>query len=62
MPVALRSAVRRRRPKCRHTYKKTVECPAAVPVARSTTNRRAKQRVARLCHLLMSANKRFLYV
>jgi hypothetical protein len=33
-----------------------VECPAAVPVALSTAVRRAKRRVARLCHLLMSAN------
>jgi hypothetical protein len=39
-----------------------VECPVAVPVALSTTVRRIKRHVARLCHLLMSANKRFLYV
>ncbi len=56
VPVALRSAVRRRRPKCRRTYKKIVECPASMPVALSTTVRCAKRRVARLCRLLMSAN------
>jgi len=61
MPVALRSAVHRRRPKRCRTYKK-VECPAAMLVALSTTVCRAKRRVARLCRLLMSANKRFLYV
>jgi hypothetical protein len=33
-----------------------MECPAAVPVALSTTVRQAKRRVARLCRLLMSAN------
>ncbi len=33
-----------------------VECPVAVPIALSTTVRHAKQRVARLCRLLMSAN------
>jgi hypothetical protein len=54
----LRNAVCRRRPKRRHAYKKTVECPAAVLVALSTTVRR----VAHLCCLLMNANKRFLYV
>jgi hypothetical protein len=42
-------------PKTR-AYKKTVECPAAVPVALSTVVRRAKRRVTRLCRLLMSAN------
>jgi hypothetical protein len=42
-------------PKTR-TYKKTVECPAAVPVALSIVVRCAKRRVARLCRLLMSAN------
>ncbi len=56
MPVALRSAVRRRCPKRHHAYKKTVECHAAVPVAFSTMVRRTKRRVACLCHLLMSAN------
>jgi len=56
VPVALRSAVRRRRPKHRRAYKKTVECHAAMPVALSTTVRCAKRCVARLCRLLMSAN------
>ncbi len=56
MLVALRSAICRRRPKRCRAYKKTVECPATVPVALSTTVRRAKRRVARLRHLLMSAN------
>ncbi len=56
VPVALWSAVRRRRPKRCRAYKKTMECPAAVPVALSTTVRQAKRRVARLCRLLMSAN------
>jgi hypothetical protein len=42
-------------PKTR-AYKKTVECPVAVLVALSTTVRRAKQRIACLCRLLMSAN------
>jgi hypothetical protein len=58
----LRNAVCRRRPKRRHAYKKTVECPAAVLVALSTTVHRAKRRVAHLCCLLMNANKRFLCV
>jgi len=56
VPVALWSAVRRRCPKRCHAYEKTVECPIVVPVALSTMVRRAKQRVARLCRLLMSAN------
>jgi len=56
LPVALQSAVRRCRPKCRRAYKKTVECLDVVPVALSTTVRRTKRRVARLCRLLMNAN------
>jgi hypothetical protein len=56
VPIALWSAVRRHRPKRRHAYKKTVECLVAVPVALSITVRCAKQRVTRLCRLLMSVN------
>ncbi len=56
VPVALRSAVHRRRPKHRRAYKKTVERPTTVPVALSTTVPRAKRCVVCLCHLLMSAN------
>ncbi len=56
MLVALRSVVRRRRPKRCRAYKKTMECPAAVLVALCTTVHRVKRRVARLCRLLMSAN------
>jgi len=56
VPVALRSAIRRHRPKHRCAYKKTVECLATVPVALNTMVRRAKRCVVCLCHLLMSAN------
>ncbi len=40
----------------KHPYKKTVECPVAVPAALSTMVRHVKRCVARLCRLLMSAN------
>jgi hypothetical protein len=42
-------------PKTR-AYKKMVECLVAVPVALSTMVCRTKQRIARLCRLLMNAN------
>ncbi len=56
VPVALWSAVRRRRPKHCHAYKKMVECPAAVLVALGTMVRRAKRHIVRFCRLLMNAN------
>jgi len=56
VPVALQSAVRWHRPKCRCAHKKTVECPPVVPVALSTMVRCAKRHITHLCHLLMSVN------